>query len=134
MSSVLRTLTVLVILCVVALDVLADDPPAQTEPPPQQTGINWSGLALQSLEFLGIEHGFRWVTEEGTRHPHRSFFDGYIDSLNSLHGWADGDPFYVSYVGHPMQGAVAGYIFVQNDRAYRDVEFGRNRRYWNSRL
>jgi hypothetical protein len=134
MSSVLRALIVLVILGVVALDVLADDPPAQTEPPLQETGINWSGLALQSLEFLGIEHGFRWVTEEGTRHPHHSFFDGYIDSLNSLHGWADGDPFYVSYVGHPMQGAVAGYIFVQNDMGYRDVEFGRIRRYWKSRL
>src|SRR5690242_15757807 len=65
-------------------------------------------------QFLGIEHSFRWVTEEGTRHPHRSFFDGYVDSLNSLHGWADGDPFYVSYVGHPMQGAVAGFLFVQN--------------------
>jgi len=24
----------------------------------------------QSLEFLGIEHGFRWMTEDGTRSPH----------------------------------------------------------------
>ena len=96
--------------------------------------MDWWALLRQSLGFLGIEHGFRWVTEEGTRFPHRSFFGGYVDSLNSLHGWSDGDPFYVNYVGHPMQGAVSGYLFVQNDRKYRAAEFGKNREYWKSRL
>jgi hypothetical protein len=114
--------------------LLGDDAKAATEPPAEPQGIDWSSLLVQSLEFLGIEHSFRWVTQEGTRHPHRSFFDGYIDSLTSLHGWSDGDPFYVDYVGHPMQGAVAGYIFVQNDRKYRAVEFGKSRQYWKSRL
>lgn len=114
--------------------LLGDDAKAATEPPAGRQGIDWSNLLVQSVEFLGIEHSFRWVTEEGTCHPHRSFFDGYVDSLTSLHGWADGDPFYVSYVGHPMQGAVAGYIFVQNDRKYKAAEFGRNRQYWKSRL
>lgn len=89
---------------------------------------------MQSFAFLGVEHGFRWLTEEGTRHPHRSFFDGYVNSLNNLHGWADGDSFLVSYVGHPRQGAVTGFLFVQNDRKYRAVEFGKNRQYWRSRL
>ena len=69
-----------------------------------------------------------------TRHPHRSFIDDYMDSLNSLHGWSDGDPFYVDYVGHPMQGAVADFLFVQNDRKYCAVEFGKNRSYWKGRL
>ena len=113
---------------------LGDDSKPATEPTVELEGIDWSSLFVQSFEFLGIEHGFRWVTEEGTRHPHRSFFDGYVDSLNSLHGWADGDPFYVSYVGHPMEGAVAGFLFVQNDRKYRAVVFGKNRQYWKSRL
>jgi hypothetical protein len=128
-----RTLAILLMLLGTSV-LLGDDPEVATEPPAEQKGIDWSSLVVQSFEFLGIEHGFRWVTEEGTRHPHRSFFDGYVDSLTSLHGWADGDPFYVSYVGHPMQGAVAGFIFVQNDRKYRTVEFGRNRQYWKSRL
>lgn len=124
----------LILICGCAV-VLADDPKPTVDPSPEDSrGIDWSSLVVQSLGFLGIEHGFRWVTEEGTRHPHRSFFDGYIDSLNSLHGWADGDPFYVGYMGHPMQGAVAGFIFVQNDRKYRTVEFGKNRQYWKSRL
>ena len=105
-------------------------PQSQAEP----GGVDWSALLAQSLGFLVVEHGFRWATEEGTRSPHQSFFGGYVNSLNSLHGWLDGDPFYVNYVGHPMQGAVAGYLFVQNDRKYRAVEFGKNRQYWKSRL
>jgi len=33
-----------------------------------------------------------------------------------------------------MQGAVSGYIWTQNDRAYRDIQFGQNRRYWKGKL
>ena len=33
-----------------------------------------------------------------------------------------------------MQGAVSGYIWVQNDGRYRFAEFGKNRDYWESRL
>jgi hypothetical protein len=120
--------------CALADDQIPDDQfPVEAEAD-SGAGIDWSSLLQQSLRFLAIEHGFRWATEEGTRHPHRSFFGGYADSLNGLHGWADGDPFYVNYVGHPMQGAVSGYLFAQNDRRYRTVEFGKDRRYWKSRL
>lgn len=101
-----RGLVIALILVSGCASVLGDDPKSPVEPPTEPKAIDWSSLLAQSLGFLGIEHSFRWVTEEGTRHPHRSFFDGYVDSLNSLHGWGDGDPFYVSYVGHPMQGAV----------------------------
>lgn len=68
---------------------------------PDNGGIDWQGLLGQSLAFLAVEHGFRYLTEEGTRHSHLSFFGGYVDSVTNLHGWADGDPFYVNYVGHP---------------------------------
>jgi hypothetical protein len=37
-------------------------------------------------------------------------------------------------VGHPIHGAVAGFIWIQNDRKYRDANIGRSRRYWKSRL
>jgi len=89
----------------------------------------------QSLRFLTIQHGFRLATEAGTRQGMRgAFFPTYAESIRSLHGWADGDPFYVNYIGHPMMGAVAGRIFEQNDRRYRGVEFGRNRDYWKRQL
>jgi hypothetical protein len=101
---------------------------------PKSTGVDWAALLRESFAFLSLEHGFRYLTEEGTRHPHTPFFQGYADSVSNLHGWADGDSFLVNYVGHPMQGAVTGFLWVDNDRKYRMVEFGRNRWYWKSRL
>ena len=68
-------------------------------------GVDWVGVTLNSLEFLGLEHGFRSMTEPATRRPQISFLRGYVQSLNNLYGWADGDPFYVGNIGHPMQGA-----------------------------
>jgi hypothetical protein len=58
-----------------------------------------------SFRFLALMHGFRRLTERGTR--------------------ADGDPFYVKYVGHPMQGSVAGRIWLLHDPRYGNAEFGR---------
>src|SRR5258708_39324289 len=98
------------------------------------TGVNWPNMFKQSMFFLGVEHGFRLLTEPGTRDGGFGLGSGYTRSVGNLHGWADGDPFMVNYVGHPMQGSVAGYIWLQNDPAYRNVEIGKDPRYWRSRL
>jgi hypothetical protein len=103
-------------------------------PGPQSKGVQWGALFRQSLEFLTLEGGFRYLREDGARHSHLPFVAGYVDSVTNLHGWADGDPFYVNYVGHPIKGAVAGFIWIQNDPRYWNVEIGRNREYWKSRL
>lgn len=101
----------------------------------QQGGIDWDHLVGQSVLFMGFENVFRCATEEGTREGFSNpFFRGYFNSVGNLHGWSDSDPFYVNYVGHPMQGAVSAYIWTQNDRAYRDIQFGKNRRYWKGKL
>jgi hypothetical protein len=105
-------------------------PPEDTKPP----GVKWRSLLTQSSRFILFEHAFRYGTEQATRDPDRPFFQGYVDSVSALHGWADGDPFYVNYVGHPMQGAVSGYLWTLNDTRYRYVEFGRSPEYWKSRL
>lgn len=98
-------------------------------------GIEWGGLMRSSFLFLGVQHGFRIATEPGTREGLRQpFFSGYADSLSSLRGWTDGDPFLVNYIGHPMQGAVSGYIWVNHDPKFRYVEFGDGPAYWKSRL
>lgn len=101
-----------------------------------KTGVNWKGLFWQSSFFLGLQHGVRLATEPGTREGLKGpFFDNYARSVGNLHGWADGDEFYVNYIGHPMMGASAGYIFAQNDAArFKYVEFGKNRNYWKGRL
>jgi hypothetical protein len=97
--------------------------------------VNWKGLTRDSLVFLTAMHAFRLATEPGTRAAFSNpFFKGYIRALENVHGWSDGDPVYVNYVGHPMQGAVSGYIWANNDRAYKDVYFGRDKRYWKQKL
>jgi hypothetical protein len=92
-------------------------------------------LTRDSLVFLTVMQAFRLATEPGTRAAlSNPFFKGYIRSLQNLHGFSDGDQFYVNYVGHPIQGAVSGYIWADNDRAYKDVYFGRDKRYWKQKL
>ncbi len=101
----------------------------------RETGVDWLHLAQSSITFLAIQNGFRCATEQGTRDAiSNPFFPGYINAVGALHGWGDGDPFLVNYVGHPMQGAVTGFMWQHNDRAYRDVVFGENTRYWKARL
>jgi hypothetical protein len=125
--------------------ILAVDPIAIEPLKPQESGssssasqptlsVQWKTLLSQSLRFTLIEHAFRYATEPATRHPGQPFFHGYIDAVGALHGWADGDPFYVNYVGHPMQGGVSGFLWTLNDTRYRNVEFGRNPDYWKSRI
>ena len=101
---------------------------------PESGTIKWKGVFRQSLSFLLIEEGFRAVTEEGARHTHMPFFAGYANSVTNLHGWADGDPFLVNYVGHPMQGYISGMLWLQNDHGFRYTEFGNNGEYWKGRL
>jgi len=101
----------------------------------QQRGVDWGHLIGQSLFFSSFENAFRCATEQGTRDGFSNpFFRGYLNSVGNLHGWNDGDPFLVNYIGHPMQGAVSGYLWTQNDRGYRDIQFGQNRRYWKGKL
>jgi hypothetical protein len=111
---------------------LAQPPDDNPEPRP---GFEWAPALRQANTFLGIQHLFRVATEPGTREGLKGpFWRDYARSIRSLHGWGDGDPFYVNYVGHPMQGAITGFIAAQNDPRYRRVEFGRSRHYWASRL
>jgi hypothetical protein len=100
----------------------------------KQPGVQWKPLFKDSFRFLLLENAFRYATERATRDPDVPYFRGYLDAVGALHGWADGDEFYVNYVGHPMQGAVAGYIWTLNDTKYRNVNFGRDPDYWKSRL
>lgn len=102
---------------------------------PERQGVDWNGVIGQSLFLLSIENAFRCATERGTRDGFSlPFWRWTANSITNLHGWADGDEFYVNYVGHPMQGAVTGFLWNQNDRRYRTAEFGANKRYWKSRL
>ena len=98
-------------------------------------GFDWKGAAKQSLFLLAIMHSYNFASGDGARVELRGpFFKDYFRSVESLRGWDDGDPFIANYIAHPMQGAVAGYIQIQNDPKGRGQEFAMSKAYWNSRL
>lgn len=107
--------------------------PAEPKKASDIPSVNWGGVLKQSFLFAGIEHAFRLATEPGTRDAGFTV-RGYLDSVGSLHGWSDGDPAFVNYLGHPLQGAASAFIWAQNDMKYKSVRFGRDPRYWKSRL
>ena len=108
---------------------------AQASDPLDGQGFQWGSAFRESVLFLGIQHGFRLATEPGTRAELKGpFWRDYFKSVRGHTGWSDGDPFLVNYVGHPMMGAVAGFIQIQNDPRGRVQRFGTSREYWTSRL
>ena len=107
----------------------------QSGPPKSHIpGFGWKGAVLQSGFFLGTQHGFRMFTAETRRELDGPFLRDYWESLQGLTGWGDGDKWPTNYVGHPMMGAVAGYIQIHNDPRGIRQEFGRDPAYWKSRL
>jgi hypothetical protein len=101
----------------------------------KRDGFNWDRALKQSFLFLGVQHGFRLATEAGTRADLKGpFFKDYFRALRSLRGWGDGDPFLVNYIGHPMMGAVSGYIQIQNDPKGIQEEVSLKKSYWKSRM
>lgn len=108
--------------------------PMQDQPVLDKT-FQWRPAFNESMRFVLVQHGLRLAFQPFTRKRLGGpFFRDYADSLKSLSGWGDGDPWFINYVGHPLQGAVTGYVEVQNDPATRDVEFGATKEYWHSRL
>ena len=100
--------------------------------------IHWKPILVQSLEFLLLEHGVRLASDRYAHYLtlHKPFWGDWIDSLHhfDMSRWGDGDDFLVNYIGHPLQGAVSGEIFIQNDPHGRAERFGKSSSYWKSRL
>jgi hypothetical protein len=99
---------------------------------------HWRGLIAQSLFFNVIENSFRSASDNQIRNllAHKPFWHDYAASMRqfNMRRWNDGDDFLVNYVGHPMQGAVSGFIEVQNDPNGRLQEISATRAYWKSRF
>jgi hypothetical protein len=96
-------------------------------------GFHWGGAIKQSLLFLGVQHGFAMTQEKTRRELRGPFLKDYFRSVSKLGGWADGGRFFTNYISHPMEGAVAGFIQIQNDPHGIRQEFGKSRAYWKSR-
>ncbi len=101
--------------------------------------FHWKGLLLQSFAFQSMENGVRIMTaDQRDRHNllDKPFWANYRNSLGQFNmgRWNDGDDFMVNYVGHPVQGAITGYLEVQNDPRGRALKLSNTREYWHSRL
>ena len=72
----------------------------------------WLTALKHSLALLAIEHGTRLALDSKTRAALSGpFFRDYIDSVHIPRDWDDGDSVAVNYVGHPIHGAAAGYLY-----------------------
>jgi hypothetical protein len=100
--------------------------------------VQWKPILKESLYFLVFEHGFRTASDSSIPYMlfHKPFWGDWATSLQNfdMKRWGDGDDFLVNYVGHPMEGAVSGDIFTQNDPRYRAVRFGKSGAYWKGKL
>ena len=109
----------------------------ETEPvsSKESRGFRWGPALGQSFLFLGMEHSARLAFDP----PSRTAFTGkfwkeYVASLREVNQWGDGNPMFINYLGHPMQGSVAGFIQIQNDPGGRSLPISWSQRYWTSRL
>lgn len=107
--------------------------PASTYEP-----FHWKGLILQSLSFEMLQNATRVMTaDQHDRHIllNKPFWSDYWASLNqfNMRRWNDGDSIKVNYIGHPMQGAISGYIQIQNDPRGRELRISKDYAYWKSR-
>jgi hypothetical protein len=106
-----------------------------------KAGFHWKRALFESFTFFSIEQSYlvrkeyHWVAAENGV-PFNHYWRDYTHSLSTWadSGWNDGDPFLDNYIGHPIQGALTGYIQVQNDPQGEKLEFSNTTAYWRSRL
>jgi hypothetical protein len=100
----------------------------------QNEKFHWKPALIQSGIFLGIQHGVRMTAEGKTRRElDGKFFKDWGKAVRGLRGWQDSDGVFINYVGHPLQGALTGRIFVNNSDSAKKQEFGKSKKYWLSR-
>lgn len=72
----------------------APSPPVLPVRPPVPEHVDWTGLGESSFRLLAVMHGFRWLTEAGTRGSEVGLGSGYSSSVLNLHIWQLNDPRY----------------------------------------
>ena len=140
---------VLTILALIGLSQLLSVEPADQTPqentsqevPPQDTassesaGFHWKPALAESALLLAVQHSTRMVQAKTRHELGGPFWSDYFESVSTIHTWNDGNSIVTNYIGHPILGAVTGYIQVFNDHRGRRLEFdASSSEYWKSRL
>jgi hypothetical protein len=98
-------------------------------------GFQWGPALKQSAMFMGVQHSLRMIQEKTREHLDGKFWHDYLNSVSGLSGWNDGNPVITNYVGHPMMGAVTGFVQIHNDPRGVGLEWApHDRAYWKSRF
>jgi hypothetical protein len=95
----------------------------------RSSNINWKGLLTGSLTFLAAEHGVRLMNPRVRANLGGNWVYDWKKSVQSIHGFNDGDSWTVNYGAHAGQGAVSMAICARNDRKSQNVKVGLNREY-----
>ena len=94
----------------------------------------WKGAFVDSMRLLMLEHGTRVAFQQKTRRELGGhFFADYRQSLKRPDTWNDGDSAAVNYIGHPIHGAAAGFIWLDHEDGAHDPSLGFSKSYWASR-
>jgi hypothetical protein len=112
-------------------------PSAQVPPgdlvPEDREGADSVGAFVDSLKLLLLEHGFRLAFQDKTRRELGGpFWSEYRRSVRIPTQWEDSDAWWVNYIGHPIHGAAAGYLWLDHDPG-APTGIGLNSRYWATR-
>jgi len=114
----------------------SDAEPIELAPPPRQ-GFQWGPALVQAARLTAFQQGMLLATDKWGRYSvtNGKFFKDYFNAVKgTFTQWDDGDPFLDNYIGHPLQGAVTGFIQVQNDPQGRALTIGSSKAYWKSRM
>jgi hypothetical protein len=111
----------------------ADEAPSRV--PAVEGGKSAAILAAfaDSLKLLMLEHGTRLAFQEKTRSELGGpFWRDYRRSVRWPGQWEDADDWWVNYVGHPIHGAAAGYVWLDHEPG-APTTISLRARYWASR-
>lgn len=96
-------------------------------------GADVLGTFADSLRLLLLEHAGRIAFQAKTRRElGGNFWSDYRGSVRIPGQWGDTDAWWVNYIGHPVHGAAAGYVWLDHEQN-APSEFSVNRRYWATR-
>jgi hypothetical protein len=94
----------------------------------------WREAVASSFRLLMLEHTGRIVLQGKTRRELGGpFFSDYVHSIRMPQTWNDGDRWPINYIGHPIHGAAAGFIWLEHDSGASPPSEGFDRAYWTSR-
>lgn len=108
-------------------------PPVAQDHEADGVDVDVAGTIQSSLRMLIMQHAIRVGFQDKTRRELGGpFFADYRRSVRVPAQWSDGDSWLANYVGHPIQGAASGFIWLDNHRN-TPRQFAANRDYWRSR-